>query len=174
MQEVLVAPAMTVTENLFMGFDGAVRRRISRHGRRAAAYAVLGRIAPDLRAHLDTPTGSLPLAAQQVVVICRELLRDPQVLILDESTSALDVATRDALFDEVRRLTADGTLVIFISHRMDEVMELGDHITVLRAGAKVASVGRTATTVDQLFQLMIDGSLEGNRPASPDPQREAG
>lgn len=161
MQEVLVAPTMTVLENLFMGYDAALRRRIARRDRRPAAHAVLGRLAQDLRVHLDTPIGTLPLAAQQVVVICRALLRNPRVLVLDESTSALDVATRDALFTEVRQLTSAGKLVVFISHRMDEVMELGDHVTVMRGGTAVASVPRSAMSIERLFQLMIDQQVAG-------------
>jgi ABC-type sugar transport system ATPase subunit len=81
-------------------------------------------------------------------------VRDPRILILDESTSALDVATRDRLFALVRRYIASGRSVIFISHRMDEIEEIADRITVLRAGRSVATLGRGEATPDELVRLM--------------------
>ena len=68
----------------------------------------------------------------------RALLREPKILILDEATSALDVATRDRLFAMIAGLAAQGVGVIFITHRMDEIEEIGDRITVMRSGETVA------------------------------------
>ena len=91
---------------------------------------------------LDAPAEALSLSDRQACCIARALVREPRVLILDESTSALDVATRDRLFAIVRRLCAGGCGVIFISHRMDEIEQLADRVTVLRSGESVATLER--------------------------------
>jgi ABC-type sugar transport system ATPase subunit len=133
-QEVQCVPAQSVLDNLWLGEDGVVRRAGSPPTqRRQRAREVLTELlgtCPDLGA----PAGSLSLSERQALAICRALLRDPRVLILDEASSALDVATRDRLFSVVRRLTAAGGAALFISHRMDEVAEIADRVTVLRSG----------------------------------------
>ena len=113
---------------------------------------LLGRC-PDLSA----PAGSLSLSERQAVAICRALLRQPKVLILDEATSALDVATRDRLFTAVRTLTSAGGAVLFISHRMDEVTEIADRVTVLRSGESVATLDRDEAQIGRLVELMTGG-----------------
>jgi ABC-type sugar transport system ATPase subunit len=79
---------------------------------------------------------------------------DPQILILDESTSALDVATRDQLFAVIHARTVRQRTVIFISHRMDEIEEIADRITVLRSGRSVATVDRGQASSAELVRLM--------------------
>ena len=91
------------------------------------------------------------------MAIGRALLRQPSVLILDEATSALDVATRDRLFAIVARLTAAGGAVLFISHRMDEVAEIADRVTVLRSGESVATLDRADADPARLVELMTGG-----------------
>ena len=111
--------------------------------------ALLGESLP-----LDRPVEELELSERQVVVIARALVQDPRVLILDESTSALDVSTRDRLFAELRRRCGEGTAVVFISHRMDEIQEIADRSTVLRNGEVVATLDRAEATPARLLQLM--------------------
>ena len=96
----------------------------------------------------------LPLLLQQITVIARGLLREPRVLILDEATAALGLVERDALFEIVRRLRADGVLIVFVSHRMDEVVEISDRVTVLRSGGVVDHVGRDQIAPARLLELM--------------------
>jgi ABC-type sugar transport system ATPase subunit len=103
---------------------------------------------------LDVPAESLSLSDRQACCIARALVRQPRVLILDEATSALDVATRDRVFAVIRRLCAAGTAVIFISHRMDEIDELADRVTVLRSGESVATLERREATADVLVRHM--------------------
>ena len=89
------------------------------------------------------------------------------LLILDESTSALDVATRDRLFAMVREMTVEGTSVLFISHRMDEVFQISDVFTVLRAGRTVASrLPASETSPEDLVRHMsgVDGHANRRAP----------
>ena len=153
-QEVLLAPARTVLDNIFLGHDGLWVRRLPLHRRRGVAEAVLARFArsmPDLSAR----GGDVPLAQQQLVVLARALVREPRILILDEVTAALDVADRDVLFEALRGFVADGKLVVFISHRLDEVRRLSDRVTVLRSGRAVETLDRAQVTSERLLQLMI-------------------
>jgi ABC-type sugar transport system ATPase subunit/ribose/xylose/arabinose/galactoside ABC-type transport system permease subunit len=156
-QEVQCVPAQSVLENLWLGYDGILRRaRISPGQRRDRAREVLTELlgrCPDLGA----PARSLSLSQRQGVAICRALLRDPTILVLDEASSALDVATRDRLFACIRRLTAAGRAVLFISHRMDEVTQVADRITVLRSGESVATLDRADAGADRLVELMTGG-----------------
>ena len=156
-QEVQCVPGQSVFDNLWLGTDGILRRvGSSAADRRARARMVLTELlgtCPDLNA----PAGSLSLSERQAVAICRALLRQPKVLILDEATSALDVATRDRLFTAVRRLTTAGGAVLFISHRMDEVTEIADRVTVLRSGESVATLDRDEARIGRLVELMTGG-----------------
>ena len=136
-QEVLVVDPQSVLHNVWLGG----RRRVL-HARPGVRQARAGGAGADGAARrtrwpLDRPVEELELSERQVVVIARALVQEPKVLILDESTSALDVSTRDRLFAEVRRLCAAGTAVVFISHRMDELQEIADRSTVLRNGEVV-------------------------------------
>ena len=153
-QEVLLAPSRTVLDNIFLGYDGLWAYRLPLHRRRGIAEAVLARFArsmPDLAAR----GGDVPLAQQQLVVLARALVREPRILILDEVTAALDVGDRDVLFEALRGFVADGRLVVFISHRLDEVRRLSDRVTVLRSGRAVETLERAQVTSERLLQLMI-------------------
>jgi ABC-type sugar transport system ATPase subunit len=152
-QEVLVAEARSVLDNVWLGADDTWRARIpAREKRRRAREALdelLGRPV-DLSAAME----ELSLSDRQACCIVRALLRRPRILILDEATSALDVATRDRLFALITRLAAEGVGVIFITHRMDEIEEIGDRITVMRSGETVANLDRGAWTPRELVRLM--------------------
>jgi ABC-type sugar transport system ATPase subunit len=152
-QEVLVVGARSVLDNLWLGIDSLLRDAVPRDERKRRATEVLGELVgrtPDL----DRPAEELSLSDRQACCVARALIREPSVLILDEATSALDVATRDRLFGIVRRLAAEGTSTIFISHRMDEVEEIGDRVTVLRSGETVTTVARGEATAAELVRLM--------------------
>jgi ABC-type sugar transport system ATPase subunit/ribose/xylose/arabinose/galactoside ABC-type transport system permease subunit len=157
-QEVQCVPGQTVLDNLWLGTDRMFRRTAGDGGRLASARAVLAELLGDCPdALLSAPAGALSLSERQAVAIGRALLRSPKVLILDEASSALDVATRDRLFAAIRRRTAAGAAVLYISHRMDEVDEIADRVTVLRSGESVATLDREAATPGRLVELMTGG-----------------
>jgi len=152
-QEVLVVEPRSVLENVWVGTDGLFRDRTPRALKRERATAALAELlgtAPPL----DLPAESLSLSDRQACCIARALVREPRILILDEATSALDVATRDRLFAILRRLAGDGVGVIFISHRMDEISEVGDRCTVMRSGETVATLERGEAGAEELVRLM--------------------
>lgn len=152
-QEVLIAPDRSVADNILLGLDGPFRRTIPRAERRQRAGAALQRFARTA-VPLDMPAGLLPLAAQQLVVLARAVVRNPRVLILDEVTAALDFADREAVFTLMRDLAQSGTLILFITHRMDEVMSLSDRISILRGGRVVRTEDKGQSTPAELLKAM--------------------
>jgi ABC-type sugar transport system ATPase subunit len=166
-QEVLVAEARSVLDNVWLGADDTWRTKVPAREKRRLAKAALEELL-DRPIDLSTIVEDLSLSERQACCIVRALLRRPRILILDEATSALDVVTRDRLFALIARLAADGVGVIFITHRMDEIEEIGDRITVMRSGETVASLSRGAWTPRELVGLMTGAAelVTVGRPAA--------
>lgn len=158
-QEVLAVGSRSVLDNVWLGSDGDFRAKFSESDRRERAAEALAQLSdspPPLDAFIET----LNLANRQVCVIARALIQRPRVLILDESTSALDVTTRDRLFQVVRQLCEQGTSVLFTTHRMGEIQELADSATVFRNGVTIASLDRSEISTDELLRLMSGESQD--------------
>ncbi|WP_160148899.1 sugar ABC transporter ATP-binding protein [Amycolatopsis alkalitolerans] len=160
-QEILCARDCSVLDNLWLGNGSAVRSRAALRRRRELATrawtALAGR-----PAGLDQPAGALSLMQQQICVIVRALLREPKLLVLDESTSTLDVTLQQRLFGELRRRTGEGMACLFISHRMDEVLTVADRFVALRSGEVVGTRGRGETDGRELIRL-----ISGQEAATP-------
>jgi ABC-type sugar transport system ATPase subunit len=152
-QEVLVVESRTVVDNVWLGVDGMLGRRVPEEHRRTVAGELLGELL-QRPPSLDAPVETLSLSDRQACSIARALLRDPRVLVLDESTSALDIETRDRLFALVARRAAAGAAIVFISHRMDEIAAIGDRCTVIRSGETVATLTQEEATAEELVRLM--------------------
>jgi ABC-type sugar transport system ATPase subunit len=160
-QEVLVAESCSVLDNIWMGADSTWRARVTTREKTTRAKQLLGRLL-GREVDLNMSVEELSLSDRQSCGIVRALVRDPKILILDEATSALDVATRDRLFAIVGDLSQEHVGVIFITHRMDEIEQIGDRITVMRSGITVAELERGKWTHQQLVHLMTGAEELGS------------
>lgn len=167
-QELDLVPGLSVAENIFLGHEK------SRGGFTQRQRA--NRVARDLLARLGHPeigptrlVGSLSPAGQQIVSMARALSHDTRLLVLDEPSAVLDAEEVKNLFRVIRALTSDGVAVVYISHRLEEIREIGDRITVLKDGRTVATgLPVDETPTDRLIQLMTGRSIEYVFPPRPD------
>jgi ribose transport system ATP-binding protein len=128
-----------------------------------------------LHVHVDPDAriNTLSVADKQMVEIAKAISRDARVLIMDEPTAVLSVGETATLFEQIRRLTARGVAVIFISHKLDEIMELAQRVTVLRDGQLIATVGTEALTPDSIAQMMVGRELSNLFPPKHEPDVDA-
>ncbi|MFL6814237.1 MAG: sugar ABC transporter ATP-binding protein [Bradyrhizobium sp.] len=153
-QELSVVPDLTVAENVFLGKQltkaGGV---IDWAGMAKAARRQIGSLGLDIDPR--TRMGALPVGIQQLIELSRVLFSGARIIILDEPTSALSPPEVDRLFRILRQLRNEGRSVIFISHFLEDVLTISDHVTILRNGRKVAMVDAASTSKDQLISQMI-------------------
>jgi simple sugar transport system ATP-binding protein len=152
-QHFMLVPVMTVTENIVLGAEprkGAVldtgegARRVRELSERYGLD-----VDPDARVE------EITVGAQQRVEILKALYRDARILILDEPTAVLTAQETRELFDVLRTLKEDGVAIVFISHKLNEVIEVADRITVLRRGKKIDTVPAEGATEQSLARLMV-------------------
>ena len=155
-QEPAIFPDLNVAENIFIGHrdrDALVRWRQMYKD----AEAILARL--DVRLDVGAPARGLSVAEQQAVEIAKAISLDVRVLIMDEPTAALSAHEVTRLFDQVRRLAESGVAVLFISHRIEEVLEIADRITVLRDGRLISTRHRDETSAQQAIKDMVGRDL---------------
>ncbi len=152
-QHFMLVDPFSVLENVLLGAEGGVTLSAGL----ARARAELSALARDygLEVDLDGPVGDLPVGAQQRVEILKALYRGADILILDEPTGVLTPQEADHLFRILRALRAQGKTVIIITHKLREIMELTDNVTVMRRGQVVANVATRDTSRAQLAELMV-------------------
>jgi ABC-type sugar transport system ATPase subunit len=109
----------------------------------------------------DRAGGTLSISDQQMLEIMRALMAEHRILIMDEPTAALGPTEREKLFEVISELRRQGTAIIYISHDLDEVMQVSDRISVMRNGALVATDIKAAWTKERLVRLML-GSTQSN------------
>lgn len=146
-QEPHIFPNLSILENLTTGLSGDPAENAARAKEIAAEIG--------LKADFAAAGGELSIANQQLVEITRGLLRNAKVLILDEPTSSLTRREVVSLADQMKRLTGQGIGILFISHRLNEVLELSDYIDVLRDGHFVLSAPSSELTADMLVEAML-------------------
>jgi ABC-type sugar transport system ATPase subunit len=165
-QELMLAPNMSVAENIFLGAEPRVAGvLVDRATMRAKAVAALGRMGIQLDP--DRRLGELTIAQQQLIEICKSLVHEPRLLILDEPTSSLSEADSLVLFRVVHDLKARGVTILYISHRMREVFENCDYVSVLRDGRHVRTVRLDETDQDEVVRLMVGRDLAGVQRVKP-------
>jgi ribose transport system ATP-binding protein len=167
-QELSLCPHLTVAENILLGREPSRWGFFRRSEAEALALDVLASFShPDLKP--DRLVGTLPLAARQVVEICRAIAARARILLMDEPTSSLQRDDVAHLFSLVARLKREGLGIIYISHFLEEVREIADVFTVLRDGSSVAGGAIGSISNDQLVAHMVGRSVDQLFPAR-DPQ----
>ncbi len=152
-QEFALVDELSVAENIFLGRAPRRGLRIDwleMHRRAAVLLADFG-----LAISPDAPVRSLGIGQKQLVEIVRAMDKQSRVLVLDEPTAALTEQEVAVLLDHLRRLRAQGTACIYISHKLDEVFALADRITVLRDGASIVTLARSAATIPEVIRHMV-------------------
>jgi len=151
-QHFMLVPAHTVFENILLAIDG-VPNFFSRRKYQQKVQQILDEFALDL--DLDTPAWKLSIGAQQWIELIKLLVRDCRLLILDEPTAVLTPQESTRLFRVLNRLRDQGKSILFISHKMREVMEISDRVTVLKKGRSLVTLARGEYDENQLASLMI-------------------
>ncbi len=152
-QELSLAPNLSVRDNIFMGREivGSSGIDYAEEARQAAALMA------ELEEDIDpaTPVEELRLGQQQIVEIARALSVDSRILIMDEPTSALSASEVEVLFKVIRDLTGRGVAIVYISHHLEEALEITDHAVVLRDGAMTAKADRRDIDLEWIVRNMV-------------------
>ena len=166
-QEMNLMPDLTVAQNIWIGREpttvGVLREK--------ALNAQTSDLLTKLRIHLEPKTvvGTLSVAQQQMVEIAKALSYNARVLIMDEPTSALTDAEVETLFSLIEQLKAQGTAIIYISHRMNELKRLADRVSVLRDGRYIGSLNKDEIDIPRIIEMMVGRHIdEGSRPVNRD------
>ena len=155
----MLFPDLDVAENVFMG-------RHPLAGMRRVDRAQMNREVDDLLRALGvsfsatTPVRGLSVADQQMVEIAKALSQQARVLIMDEPTASLSAREVERLFAIVRQLRGQGVALLFVSHRLDEVAELADRVTIFRDGAHVITAPTSELSTDQIIRHMVGRRLD--------------
>lgn len=164
-QEIHLMPDLTVAENIFVGFE--LRNSVfpfvfdfKQMNRRAAE--VLGEIGLDVPP--ETITGKLSVAQQQMVAIARVVVLNSKIVVLDEPTAALAAAEVRTLFGIIEKLKKKGIGIIYISHRLEELDEIADRVSVFRDGSYIETLNYCDTNKEELISLMVGRKLENQYP----------
>ena len=156
-QELNLFPNLTVAENIFIGHEttrAGIDIDIEAH--RAATRTLMTRL--EQKIDPDTPLGNLRIGQQQIVEIAKALAQNARILILDEPTSALSAAEVEVLFRVIDELKAQGVGIVYISHRLEELIRVGDYITVLRDGTITGARSMEGVDIPWIVQAMIGSS----------------
>ena len=156
-QELCLVPYLSIAENIFLGRERNVMGFIKRDTEAAEARELLKGLGLDFDP--NTLVGELSIAQQQMVEIAKALSVKADILVMDEPTASLTDKETEVLFDTIRRLKSQGIGIIYISHRMSELFEITDRVTIMRDGQYVGTVNTRETTRDQLIAMMVGREL---------------
>jgi len=157
-QEFRLVPQMTVAENIFVGQEISRFGLISRRDQNERSRELLAQL--DLTINPSRRIDSLTVADQQLVEISRALSRDFSILVLDEPTAALNESEVNKLLSLIEKLRERGTAILYVSHRLPEVLRIADVVTVLRDGRLVADMEMEGIDEDRLVELVLGKALK--------------
>src|SRR5512140_79719 len=162
-QELHLIPHLSAAENIFLGrepelFPGIIDQKAMY----AEAQEILNGLHVDIDAQATVRT--LSVAQQQMVEIAKAVSLDVRILVMDEPTSALTESEIGQLFTMIKRLKATGVSIIYISHRLDEVFQVGDRVTVLLDGKYVGTYGIDELSRTELVRLMVNREIKDHFP----------
>ncbi|MBP3651926.1 MAG: sugar ABC transporter ATP-binding protein [Clostridia bacterium] len=164
-QDFSIFPNLTVMENLAFNTELAAGHKfVNKRRMREIAKEALSKINFDME--LDRLVGSLTVAEKQMVAICRALMFNAKLIIMDEPTTALTKKEVKALFKIIEQLKAQGIAILFVSHKLDEVFEISERFSIMRSGQMVAT-GSTADLDDKKFSYYMTGREFDNEPFKP-------
>ena len=156
-QELSLAPHLTVVENLFLGRERSrnLFSLLNRHAERSLAIAVLRRL--QIEFPLETVVSSLTIAQKQMIEIAKVLVHEPKFIIMDEPTSTLTVREKDRLFDIIHSLRRNGVSILYVTHHLREVIEIGDTVSAMRDGKVVMTRGVTPDLTEPDLLKLLTG-----------------
>lgn len=157
-QEIVLVPYLTIAENIYLGREplnnsGFIDKKIMFENAQKFLYDF------DLGLSSSTLVSDLTVAQKQMIEIIKAISFNSKIIVMDEPTSSLSEKEVDFLFNTIRNLKKKGVGVIYISHRMNELMEITDRITVMRDGEYIGTVITRQTSVDQLISMMVGREL---------------
>lgn len=160
-QEFCLSPKLTVSENIFLGrelmLSGHLDHREMEHQSELALRRLGSTISP------KASVGTLSTSAQQIIEIARAISEQTRIIILDEPTASLSRAETDKLFSVLSDLRSKGMAILLVTHRLDEVFEMADRVSVLKDGSSVATLSVKGLTIDHLIELMVGQTVTVNR-----------
>jgi ribose transport system ATP-binding protein len=172
-QEFNLVPGLTATQNIFLGHETSVpgrgvARRAAMRARAVALLAdLLGKAGGGAKIDPERPVRDLSVPERQMVEIARALSRDSRLLLMDEPSATLTEQETARLHAAVRGLRARGVSVLYISHRLEEVLALADRVTIFRDGQRVETVPGTEASLDRLIRGMVGRSIGDHYPKEP-------
>ena len=153
-QELNLCANLSVVDNIFLAREtthknGLIARRSQKQRARELISKLEQKIDP------DELVGNLRIGEQQIVEIAKALAQDVRILIMDEPTSALSTTEVEVLFRVIQELKSNGVAIIYISHKLEELMQIGDYVTILRDGRKVAEEELKNVNVSWMIENMV-------------------
>ena len=152
-QHFMLVEPLSALENILLGAEDSWSLDASKNKAREKLQVISERFG--LSVPLDEPVGELPVGVQQRVEILKALYRQANILILDEPTGVLTPQEADQLFDVLRDLKTQGVTILIITHKLREIMEITDNVSVMRQGKMVAHRKTTETSAEELAELMV-------------------
>ncbi len=164
-QEMIQMEAMTIMDNIFMGMNDSKGPFVNDKARYAKTVELLERF----RCYVSPKSliRELSMANRQIIEIAKAVVKNAKLVIMDEPTASITVEEQQRLFEIVRELKAQGVTIIYISHRLEELAEICDRVSVLRDGQYVTTVNMAETSKQQLISLMVGRELSESYPVKP-------